>query len=217
MPLYDKNDLKLHFIHIPRTGGRYIERLFSENGFSILHGSHNLTYYDGIMSVHFHNPYYKMYPDYNERLEFCVVRNPFTKFISSINYLNTVYSEDNSSFFKDEKLFNDFIDMQMNYNSRHNNWFQYQHRFISEKTKIWKYENGFGFRFRLWLKFHFNIDLSIKKISKKNYNRTTYNPKTNITYYEPLKYKKWNFDNANLLKKYVKNRYKKDYEMFNYW
>ena len=66
------------YIHIPRTGGRYVTAYFK---------NHHITEsdYDTFIDEHFAQAHAKInyYKDYNYK-NFTVVRNPYDRFISSI-------------------------------------------------------------------------------------------------------------------------------------
>lgn len=42
MPVFVKNNLKVLYVHIPKTGGTYIEDLFRQNGFDVKFWESNL-------------------------------------------------------------------------------------------------------------------------------------------------------------------------------
>jgi hypothetical protein len=210
MPLFDKQEHKVHFIHIPRTAGRYVSKLFESNGFETkytqLNSDENIN---GIMKIHLYYPLYERLENYNERCEFCIVRHPYTRFISSMTQINQYFNHDTNYILEDQEIFNRFILDHQSVFSIHNSWFLEQHKFISSKTKIWKYEYGFGNNFLRWIYKNFNIKLEPIKNIKFN-NQLWFN------YKENLNNKKYQFKNTRLIKKYVKIFYKKDYDVFKY-
>jgi hypothetical protein len=213
MPLFDRGDKKIHFIHIPRTGGRYISKLFEINGFVVQNGDiKSPKLIDGVLAIHLYNPLYKVFSDYNERIEFCVVRNPFDKFISSISQMHLYHKIDYNYILESEEKFNTFINEEIEISSKHNCWFLEQNKFISEKTKIWKYENGFGKDFLEWIEFNLGVEINNTTFGKEIYNKNIWNDE----YEEKLWDKKYKFNDMNLAEKYIKNFYKKDYKIFEY-
>jgi len=211
MPLFDKDGHKVHYIHVPRTGGRYVSKLFEYNKFNTRHSTLNVNdNFDGILCIHFYYPLYKMFEDYDERVEFCIIRNPFDKFISSITHMSNYFSRDYNFIIKNQEIFDNFIMNEICQGSRHNSWFLEQHKFVSEKTKVWKYEDGFGKKFVKWIDKNFSIKLDIP-------NRVSYDQNLWSSYNENVSTKKYKFNNMFLARKRVKNFYKKDYEIFKYW
>jgi hypothetical protein len=68
----------------------------------------------------------------------------------------------------------DYFNKELN-KTRPNNWFKPQNKFISSKTKIWKYEDGFNNNFCEWvsnlLSFSFTIKTNIFFPTKKERNK----------------------------------------------
>lgn len=80
-----KNNKKLLFIHIPKTGGTYIEKTLKKNGYNV--GTYSNLNKSKNNCSHWHTP-----PKYNKNINFkdyitfTVVRNPYTRFISEYNW-----------------------------------------------------------------------------------------------------------------------------------
>jgi len=165
---------RFFFIHIPRTAGRFIElnlkaegwewenvnedikltRLLNLNGPPAMYDS-----VEGIEIAHFHKELYKNYFDIKDIPHIAIIRNPIDRFISSSVWLNrhrhaTQQQIENSfssalSSLLDDPNFPESI-----------NWFRSQIDFISDKTHIWKFEDGIGNKFSNWIS---NIvDVNIK-------------------------------------------------------
>jgi len=213
MPLFDKQTSKIHFIHIPRTGGRYVTKLFEHNDFHVKHGDvETMKRIDGILEAHLYYPLYKCLDSYEERREFCIVRNPLDRFISAITQMHYYWGTDYNYILESPEKFNNFLFREIHDTSKHNCWFLAQHKFISNKTKVWKYENRFSHRFLRWI--NKNLDVDLKNIPNKNcYSKHIW---SNTSYTEDIAIKKYKFKDMKLLKKYVRNFYKKDYEIFKY-
>jgi hypothetical protein len=62
MPIFTQGDNSCYFIHIPRTGGRYVSSLF-ENSENVECRYHkiNTHRFEGIDSTHLHYPLYNDY------------------------------------------------------------------------------------------------------------------------------------------------------------
>ena len=89
-----------------------------------------------------------------------IVRNPIDRFISCSIFLRKLYGDDIDEMLEDEMY---FYSMIQNYPlSQSVNWFRSQLDFISDKTHIWKFENGFGDDFAKWVSHILEMDIMIK-------------------------------------------------------
>ena len=86
---FGNNSKELYFVHIPKTAGTMIEDLFKKNGY-LLGRFGNINNSSIIECSTWHVP-----PKYNSTINFkdynttfCVIRDPFDRFISEINYFN---------------------------------------------------------------------------------------------------------------------------------
>ena len=101
----------------------------------------------------------------------------------------------------DQKSVIDFINFQIKKESSHNNWFLPQNYFTSPKTYFWKYEWGFGKKFKKWVFDKTKIELTDKNVE-----------------YEKLEGERKVKYSLNVkTKKYIKKYYYNDYKFFNYW
>ena len=153
------------FIHIPRTAGRFIElnlkaggwewenvnenikltRLSNLNGPSAMYDS-----VEGIEIAHFHKELYEKYLDVKDIPHITIIRNPIDRFMSASLWLTrhrhaTQEQIENSfssalSSLLDDPNFPESV-----------NWFRSQIDFISDKTHIWKFEDGIGDKFSNWI------------------------------------------------------------------
>tara|TARA_B110000285_G_C14878759_1_gene492819 strand:+ start:85 stop:666 length:582 start_codon:yes stop_codon:yes gene_type:complete len=182
------------YIHIPRTGGRYVTAYFK---------NHHITEsdYDTFIDDHFciaHSKinYYKNYDFKN----FTVVRNPYTRFISTLKRclpecnlpLNVFENVTNY------KTFIKYLNKMKNMNGL-GQFFEKQINFINDDTYIWKLEYGLHDSFLKWLKDNFDLNINIR---------------------DP-KYLAWprDFNKVKVSKKvesFIKKYYKEDYEKFKY-
>jgi len=196
MPLINNS---VFFIHIPRTGGRYIGNLFYQNNFDIVFnvfGNYFGTKNKVIDLPHLHYPYYTKFVTNNQAKFFTVVRNPITRFESMLKETN----EDISKIFYNEENFTSFVNSSIMENK--NNWFAPQVDFISHKTLIWKYEDGFEDDFFNWLYENFKFSFEKKDIDWEK-DKREYDFKEKITLNEKQK-------------KLIKEYYFKDFKILGY-
>lgn len=216
MLIYNKTTKSsVYFIHIPRTGGRFIREIFkSDNNYQMLFHTYNRTYKNQQVP-HLIYPDYldldKFAMKYDKKINFytkidikntphfTIVRNPFDKFKSEIK--SNLKNQDDINFLiqydknKLIKLLNE------NIANTTSNWFISQSSFISPQTKIWKYENGIGVEFVKWIKNEFNFDI-------KNIN----------VEYEmfPYDWTNVNLDPLEEIRPIIEEIYKDDYIKFGY-
>jgi len=170
MPVYRHNIVsfpetkRFHFIHIPRTAGRFFEQnLLKVNNFvwdDKVNIDRQYKSIDGVELAHFHREYYEKYLDVEGIPHITIVRNPIDRFISCSIFLRKLYGDDIDEMLEDEMY---FYSMIQNYPlSQSVNWFRSQLDFISDKTHIWKFENGFGDDFAKWVSHIVDMDIMIK-------------------------------------------------------
>lgn len=202
MAIFEQNNNKCYFIHIPRTGGRYVSSLF-ENSADMkckYHRIHEHRFY-GIDATHLHYPLYNEILGVGDIPHITVVRNPFDKFSSCVNNMYKIHGLDYNNLMSTYDSFLEFVNLEITHQSYHNNWFLLQHKFISPKTYYWKYEWGFGKRFKKWIFDKTKIEINLKEVKYQKFDGET-----------GEKYKL----NKNI-KGYVKRFYKEDYKKFNYF
>ena len=152
------------FVHIPRTAGRFFEQnLLKGNDFvwdDNVEIDRQYKSIDGIELAHFHREYYEKYLEVEGIPHITIVRNPIDRFISCSIFLRKLYGDDIDEMLEDEMY---FYSMIQNYPlSQSVNWFRSQLDFISDKTHIWKFENGFGDDFAKWVSHILEMDIMIK-------------------------------------------------------
>jgi hypothetical protein len=155
---------RFFFIHIPRTAGRFFEQnLLKVNNFvwdDKVNIDRQYKSIDGVELAHFHREYYEKYLDVEGIPHITIVRNPIDRFISCSIFLRKLYGDDIDEMLEDEMY---FYSMIQNYPlSQSVNWFRSQLDFISDKTHIWKFENGFGDDFAKWVSHILEMDIMIK-------------------------------------------------------
>lgn len=203
MPIFKQKDNVCYFIHIPRTGGRYVSSLFEKNkNVECFHHRINENRLRGVDETHLHYPLYNHFFGVNDIPHITIVRNPYDKFLSSIRNMNSIHKIDYNDFLLDESNFLEFVNFEIEISSFHNNWFLPQHKFISNKTFVWKFEDGFGENFSQWIfdKTKINLDNN-ENLSYSLFDGETLNKNYSL--------------NSKIID-YVKSFYKKDYEKFNY-
>ena len=195
MPIYKHKHTgkRFLFVHIPRTAGRFLTENFKSNGFE-LEDSFIWESIDGIEPAHFHRELYQKYLNADGIEHISIVRNPVDRFISTSIFLTRMYGDDIQEAMEDPMMFSSMI---QNFPlSEGVNWFRPQMDFISDETRLWKLEDGFGEDFEQWLGEVLEMEIEIKKVPYKK-----------LTTDEDNKLKKSAklIDNITLL-------YKRDYE-----
>ena len=191
---------KFFFIHIPRTAGRFLVENLGYHGCEIIHPfkdehialtSPYVRMYvtrkiEGIQMLHAHKSIYDKWNKVKNIPHFAIVRNPIDRFFSASCLPDLDFSQ------SDIEDWNDFNkEISKTYSA---NFFRPQHEFISTKTKVWKYENGFGKDFCNWLSNIVSFPFTIKS---SNYHRVETKDK---------------FKKTKALIDNIKKFYKKDYE-----
>ena len=182
------------YIHIPRTGGRYVTAYFK---------NHHITEsnYDTFIDEHFEQAHAKIdyYKEYNYK-NFTVVRNPFNRFTSVLKrclpYCNL--SLDTFESVKDYDTFLKYLNIMKNTKTL-GQFFEKQINFINNDTYIWKLEQGLDDMFLQWLKENFNLNTNIRdpkyKANSNDFNKVKVSDKT---------------------EDYIREYYEEDYKRFKY-
>ena len=148
------------FVHIPRTAGRFFEQnLMKGNDFvwdDDVEIDRQYKSIDGVELAHFHREYYEKYLDVKDIPHITIIRNPIDRFISCTIFLSELYG-DLDDLLDDPMMFHYML--QNAPLSQSVNWFRPQIDFLSDKTHIWKFEDGFGDDFVSWLSGIVGIDL----------------------------------------------------------
>ena len=149
MPTYKHSSGKRFlFVHIPRTAGRFLEENFKENGFD-LEQDDIWKSVDGIELAHFHRELYEKYLDVEGIPHISIIRNPINRFFGASSWLKRMYGEDIQEAMEDPMMFSMMLE---NFPlTQAVNWYRPQVDFISEKTHLWRFEDGFGEEFGEWM------------------------------------------------------------------
>ena len=119
-----------------------------------------MTDLHGAEIAHWHKDIYEEHQKVKDVPNFSIVRNPVDRFISGSVYLKRLYGNDSQELFEDENLFFSMIaNIPMMDPSFSANWFRSQIDFMTDRTKIWKYEDGMGDNFVSWLSGIIGVDL----------------------------------------------------------
>jgi len=189
-------DDRVHFIHIPRTGGRFLRDSLLLNNYPITHIDFK-KYFKEKEVPHLTYPEYEQHTYYKYTEKFCIVRDPLDRFISMISDTWILNEKKIDKMFKDQNYFNEIIDQICLQNE--SNWFVPQINFINYKTKIWKFEDKLDEKFINWLADNFNIKITIKANKLQWVNSNT---------------NKITLNNKQI--GYIKDYYYKDYKILNY-
>jgi hypothetical protein len=146
-----------------------------------------------------------MLEDVENSKQFAIVRDPFTRFASSAHcMINEWYSdmEDQviSSLETEEGLkhFIEYHAITKRYNS---NWMRPQNEFLSDKTLVYKFEDGLTKNFITWFNENFNDNVEIKEYSY---------------YGDPAELKENKIKENKKIESLIKNYYFEDYEVLEY-
>ena len=105
-------DERLFYIHIPRTGGRHVSQLLTENYPCKYHDYEEFIYKASTNKLtnvpHLDFPYYETLFNFGSMKKFTVVRDPVERFISTFSCGD--YSEEEvDNYFKSQENFNTFV------------------------------------------------------------------------------------------------------------
>jgi len=163
------------FVHIPRTGGRFIEVNLEKNGwevepidqYGIPHYQH--SFIEDCEIAHFHRDLYEKYCDIEGIEQIAVVRNPVDKFFSASTYLITVYGKEVQEKLED---YDEMVSIIENFPmSETLSWWRPQVDFVTDTTHIWKFENGLGTDFGDWMSEKLGVPFEIDKYANYAMNR----------------------------------------------
>lgn len=222
--IFEKEGVSVCFVHIPRNGGRYIQKLLKTNSFRMSkktiemqkQGFHldqeymHLTY-DKVFDVH---------PEAVASKKVVIVRNPIDKFKSAVNseWSMKLYFGGYEKFLEmNDPVIFDHTMRKKRYSLRtkgrtfafkglantFTNWFRPQHEFFDEDFCVWKFENGFGKEFSTFLHDEVGLDVDINKIVESTYSLKDYDNKID------------GFVLSEKIKENILNFYRTDYDIWN--
>ena len=172
MPIYKQEEQRFHFIHIPRTAGRFVEAVIEDNNFKLEGNFPNVI--EGVELIHLHRDLYKKYFDLKGIPNITIIRNPIDRFFSCSIFLKRMYGNDIQETMEDPMMFS--MMLQNFPLTQAVNWFRPLSDFITEDTYIWKFENGFKKEFEEWISdivdFPFTVrDVPYEKLSTNETNK----------------------------------------------
>tara|TARA_A100000164_G_scaffold95630_1_gene83024 strand:+ start:28 stop:636 length:609 start_codon:yes stop_codon:yes gene_type:complete len=172
MPIYKQEAQRFHFIHIPRTAGRFVEAVIEDNNFKLEGNFPNVI--EGVELIHLHRDLYEKYFDLKGTPNITIIRNPIDRFFSCSIFLKRMYGNDIQETMEDPMMFS--MMLQNFPLTQAVNWFRPLSDFITEDTYIWKFENGFKKEFEEWISdivdFPFNVrDVPYEKLSTNETNK----------------------------------------------
>src|SRR5210317_378071 len=202
--LYNRKKIKkkviinkqIQFIHIPRTGGRYLNYVLTQNNHYYIHDDYSRKF-KGIEIPHLSYPENLNFHYHSFSKRFTIVRNPVDRFISMLRDFNPINEEKIDSIFKNQDSFYEFVNNARVVNL--SNWFLPQINFIDHKTKLWKFEDKLENNFFKWLLDNFNL-----KIIDKDYESVKFKIKS-------IHMNKFVLNEKQ--KQYIKNYYYQDYKI----
>tara|TARA_B100000029_G_C17310919_1_gene864356 strand:- start:182 stop:808 length:627 start_codon:yes stop_codon:yes gene_type:complete len=163
------------FIHIPRTGGRFIEVNMEKNGWEVetidLYGipHYQHSFIDDCEIAHFHRDLYEKHCDIEGIEQIAVIRNPIDKFFSASTYLFTVYGKEIQQKLED---YDEFVSVIENFPQVETlNWWRPQVEFITDKTHLWEFEDGLGADFGDWMSEKLQVPFKIDENARYPMNR----------------------------------------------
>ena len=189
---------QIQFVHIPRTGGRYVNYVINQNNHYTVYEEYNL--YKDKEIPHLSYPNNSYFYNFTPFKKFAVVRNPVDRFISAITGFNKINEEKIESIFKNQESFDQFVNISRIMDA--SNFFLPQVNFIDHKTKLWRFEDKLESNFYNWLLNNFNL-----KIIDKDYGSVKFKVKTIFMNKFYLNEKQ---------KQYIKNYYYQDYKILDY-
>ena len=172
MPIYKQKEQRFHFIHIPRTAGRFVEAVIEDNNFKLEDNFPNVI--EGVELIHLHRDLYEKYFDLKGIPNITIIRNPIDRFFSCSIFLKRMYGNDIQETMEDPMMFS--MMLQNFPLTQAVNWFRPLSDFITEDTYIWKFENGFKKEFEEWISdivdFPFTVrDVPYEKLSTNETNK----------------------------------------------
>lgn len=191
------------FLHIPRTGGRYIANLLVDNGYDYAKGfpgsGYRTIYFQGKELLHLNlqeeTALARLCDRELPQRRFTVIRNPVDKFISFSNVYYSFVQPIGIDWkqLEDYELFSSTMDkfgylrktnddthlLTMGIRTLNNNAYIDQREFIDDSVSVWKYEDGLGQEFVDWL----NNDVKLNvKLTDSTYNKRSFdNHKRNFS------------------------------------
>ena len=169
MPVYRHNIVsfpetkRFHFIHIPRTAGRFIDAVIEDNNFKLDHSTVGTI--DGSDIIHLHRELYEKYLDTKNMPHIAVIRNPIDRFISASMFFKRMYGDDIQEQMEDPLMFSMMLE---NFPlPQAVNWFRPQADFLADGTNVWRFEDGFKEEFGDWMSEVLGVPFTVRDVPYK--------------------------------------------------
>ncbi len=211
MPVFFTNKKYISYIHIPKAGGSYIENKLSKIGYGFLDNKFSENQ-SSAGTVHLTSSEISNILDkLNIKIdfEFTIVRNPYQKLESKYFYnyerifkgslIGYKSINDLKSFMTFNKYLKFSIEKTKKFREYDGNHFKPQNEFVTNQTKIFKYEDKYQKLNQELRENDINITLN-------------YNSKNSRGIFSKLYPIKWNRETLDL----VNNFYKEDFVKFDY-
>ena len=174
MPIFEKGDRKIFFIHIPKTGGTSVIHLLENAGWQLREDTQP------------HHPDRNVWETWEENWdsEFCLSRNPYSRFLSQIRY--TIPARPGSTASPtylmklSSKVLNDLIPSHGTRASE--NHYLPQIDFISSETHWFRLED----QKKDFLQYLYDRDIISNKIFTRQYAEKEDIPRENVTNVIPV-------------------------------
>ena len=157
---------RFHFIHIPRTGGRFIHENLLSNGFEREHNTAGTI--EGSDIIHLHRELYEKHLDVEGITHIAVIRNPIDRFISASIFFKRMYGDDIQESMEDPIMFGMMLQnfpLPDIYTTP--SWLRPQSDFLTEDTHIWRFEDGFKEEFGEWMSEILGVPFTVSEVPYK--------------------------------------------------
>tara|TARA_Y100000287_G_scaffold111904_1_gene89757 strand:- start:255 stop:845 length:591 start_codon:yes stop_codon:yes gene_type:complete len=192
MPTYNhkKTQQRVFFIHIPRTGGRFIEYNLKKNGFEL----DELDEWDCRRSVecaHFTKKIYHEYLNIDGIPSFSVIRNPLDRFVS----------------LKSKEIY----PKEWVFDRGALGWYRPMVDYLEPHNNLWRFEDGFGDEFAEWMSNLLNMRFKLYQPPMYLKVGEPYTKHSQLEYMHP-NYRK--IEVTPDIERYVKEEYHEDYQRY---
>jgi hypothetical protein len=177
----------IYFVHIPRTGGKYINILFKINNHQVR--LNDFKQWKNKEIPHLTFPDYEIFLNFLECKKFSIIRNPIDRFVSAINSDIKLNENTINKMLSNQETFNMYLN-NLIFNDD-SNWYTPQVNFLNYNTQIYRYEDGLNINFVKWVNDNLNLKLTILPNpvidTKKIYLTTKQKQFVENYYYKDLK------------------------------
>jgi hypothetical protein len=166
MPIFIKGNKSALYVHVPKTGGRYIEQIFLLNGFEVYNfdeGPAKLWELKRCTSQHFHAELLRQTLRVDQfDFVFMTVRHPISRFKSEYCYSQREHTNDIDRWGR--QILGTFREDSF----VHDNHIRPQHEFFLPEAAIFKQENGYDDRWISEIETKLDLQMSIRSAPRFN-------------------------------------------------